>query len=95
MTDRDQYCEALKNKIDEWNEQIGKVESQMKTASDEAGARYEAQVAEMRKHAADAEEKMQALIKSQSEDWEMHRANFEASWQDIASGFGRAWSRFS
>ena len=92
---RDQYVESLKNKLDEWNEQIGKTESQMKGASAEAQARYEAQLAEMKKHAATAQEEFQALVKSQSEDWEKHRANFESAWGDIAAGFGRAWSRFS
>ena len=91
---RDQYVESLKNKLDEWNEQISKTESEMKDASAEAQARYEEQLAEMTKHAATAEEKFQALIKSQSDDWEKHRANFETAWGDIAAGFGRAWSRF-
>ncbi|MEE9359505.1 MAG: hypothetical protein V3U85_03375 [Hyphomicrobium sp.] len=91
---RDQYVESLKNKLDEWNEQISKTESEMKDASAEAQARYEEQLAEMKKHAATAEEKFQALIKSQSDDWEKHRANFETAWGDIAAGFGRAWSRF-
>ena len=38
---RDQYVESLKNKLDEWNEQISKTESEMKDASAEAQARYE------------------------------------------------------
>ena len=29
MESRDQYVENLKNKLDEWNEQIGKTEAQM------------------------------------------------------------------
>jgi len=91
---RDQYVEALKSKLDEWNEQIGKTESQMKDASAEAQARYEAQLVEMRKHAATAQENLQSLVKSQSEDWDKHRASFEQAWGDIAAGFGRAWSRF-
>ncbi len=95
MQNRDQYVEDLKKKLDEWNEQIDKVENQMKDATDEARARYEGQVAEMKKHAADAEEKMQGLIKSQSDEWDKHRATFEAAWTDIAAGFGRAWSRFN
>lgn len=92
--DRDQYVDALKTKLDEWNDQIGKTEKQMKDATAEAQARYEAQLAEMRQHAADAEEKMHVLIKSQAEDWEKQRASFESAWNDIAAGFGRAWSRF-
>ena len=91
---RDQYVEALKDKLDEWNEQIDKTESQMREAAAEAQARYESQLAEMKKHAAAAQEQMQALVKSQAADWEKQRANFEKAWGDIAAGFGRAWSRF-
>ena len=35
---RDQYVDALKSKLDEWNEQIGKTEKQMMDASAEAQA---------------------------------------------------------
>ena len=91
---RDQYVEALKSKLDEWNEQIGKTESQMKAASTEAQSRYEVQISEMKEHASTAQEKLQALVNSHSEDWEKHQANFEKAWGDISAGFGRAWSQF-
>ena len=91
---RDEYAEALKRKIDDWNEQIGKTEVQMKEASADAQARYAEQIAEMRNFAAGAEEKMQDLVQSHSEEWEKHREKFEKAWDDIAAGFGKAWSRF-
>ena len=91
---RDQYVEALKNKLDEWNEQIGRTESQMKEASDAAQAHYGEQVEEMKKHAAAAEAQMLELRQNQSENWDKQRANFETAWGDIAARFGRAWSRF-
>ena len=91
---RDEYVEALKAKIDEWNEQIGKAEAQMKQATDEAQVRYQEQVAEMKSHAEEAQAKLQELGKAQADEWEKQRANFEAAWNDIAAGFGRAWSRF-
>ena len=91
---RDEYVDALKAKIDEWNEQIGKAEAQMNQATADAQARYEAQVAEMKQHAEEAQAKLQELGKAQTEEWDKQRANFEAAWKDISEGFGRAWSRF-
>ena len=91
---RDEYVEALKHKLDEWNEQISKIESQMNSASEDAKSRYQEQLTEMRNHALAAEENFQALVKGQSEEWDKQRETFEKAWSDIAAGFGRAWSRF-
>ena len=91
---RDQYVEELKSKLDEWNQQIDNVEKQMHAASTDAQARYEAQLAEMRKQFAAAEKNFQTLAKSQADEWEKQRKNFENAWNDISAGFGRAWSRF-
>ena len=94
MENRDQYVENLKNKLDEWNEQIGKTEAQMNQASDDAKERYAKQIDEMKAHAADAQKRMTELAQSSAADWEKKRPQFEAAWGDIAAGFGRAWSRF-
>jgi uncharacterized protein YgiM (DUF1202 family) len=91
---RDQYVESLKNKLDEWNEQIGKTEALMSNASGEAKVRFEKQVAEMKVQTADAHGRMQELTQSSAKEWESQRKNFEQAWGDIAAGFGRAWSRF-
>ena len=93
--DRDQYVEALKSKLDEWNAQISKIEKEMQAASSEAQSRYEKQLADMREHVVTAEKNFQTLAQSQAEEWEKQRDNFEKAWSDIAAGFGRAWSRFS
>ena len=55
---REQYVEALKSKLDEWNEQIGKIEDEMQTASAEARSRYEKQLAEMQEHAVMAQKNL-------------------------------------
>ena len=47
METRDQYVDDLKKKLDEWNEQIGKMQEQMGAASDEVRNRYEQQIEEM------------------------------------------------
>ena len=92
--DRDQYVAMLKQRLDEWNTQISKTEEEIKEASSEARARYEEHLADLKKQAAEAEEKFQAFVKEQSEDWDKQRAAFETAWKDIAEGFTRAFSRF-
>ncbi|UOM33956.1 hypothetical protein [Acuticoccus sp. I52.16.1] len=94
MQSRDDYIEAAKSKLDEWNEQISKTEAKMKAASQSAREEYERQLIEMRAHADQAQKQMRELTDSSYAEWEKHRTNFEAAWGDIAAGFGRAWSRF-
>jgi chromosome segregation ATPase len=94
MENRDQYVEGLKNKLDEWNEQIGKLQEQMESSTGEAKARYASQLEDMQAHADDAQNRMQELVQSSAADWEKMRGNFDSAWSNIASGFGRAWSRF-
>ncbi|MEO1090420.1 MAG: hypothetical protein AAFX81_07305 [Pseudomonadota bacterium] len=94
MDTRDHYVDNLKKKLDEWNEQITKTQNEMIAASDEAKARYEKQVSDMQAYLADGQARMDALVKSSVADWDKARTNFESAWNDIAAGFGRAWSRF-
>jgi chromosome segregation ATPase len=94
METRDQYVDDLKKKLNEWNEQIGKMQEQMGAASDEVRNRYEQQIEEMQAYREDAEKRMTALMESSAADWEKMRHQFEDAWGDIAAGFGRAWSRF-
>ena len=95
MQSRDEYVEALKKKLDEWNEQIGKTEKQMSDATGEAKIRFAKQVDDMKAQTEDAHKKMNELIASSTHEWDGQRKRFEQAWSDIAAGFGRAWSRFS
>ena len=94
MESRDQYVKDLQSKLDEWNEQISKFQGHVESTTGEAKARYESQLKDMQAHADDAKNRMQELIQSSAADWETMRGNFESTWGNIASGFGRAWSRF-
>lgn len=94
MESRDKYVEDLKNKLDEWNEQITRTEEKMKAASESAQETYKTQIAEMTEHMDAAQKQMEQLMKSSTDEWDKHRATFETAWHDIAGGFGRAWSRF-
>ena len=95
MQSRDQYIADLKATLDEWNEQVGKTEAQMNAAADDTKARYAKQIEEMKAHADDAQKRMTDLSQSSAAEWEKRRPQFEAAWNDISAGFGRAWSRFS
>lgn len=93
MSSRDKYVEDLKRKIDEWNAEISAAELRMKSASDQAKARYAEQIAEMKKRRAEAEAKVRDALQKSTDEWENLRRDFEGAWHEIAEGFSRAWSR--
>jgi uncharacterized coiled-coil DUF342 family protein len=95
MSDRDQYAEAMKAKIDEWNAEIAKYEAKAREASGEWEKKYEEQVAEMRKYRDEAEKRYDELRQQSSENWEKWQADMKAAWADISEGFQKAWGRFS
>jgi len=94
MQTRDAYGESIKTKLDEWNREIDKLETEMKSASEDAKARYEAQLDRMKASMAEAGRGFQDLMRSNEARWQENRGRFEAAWKDISEGFGRAFSRF-
>jgi uncharacterized coiled-coil DUF342 family protein len=95
MTDRDEYAEKMKRKIDEWNAEIDKLEGKAREASGEWEQKYNEQLAEMRKYRDEAEEKYDELRRQSAENWAKWEADAKAAWSDIADGFQKAWRRFS
>ncbi|XWN29036.1 MAG: hypothetical protein ROR55_16115 [Devosia sp.] len=91
---RDEFVEALKAQIDEWNSDISKMETQMKGASGEMERRYAEGVAEASRHRAEAQAKLAETLKHSTESWEQARSDMEAAWKDVSDGFLKAWRRF-
>lgn len=91
---RDEYVDALKAQIDQWNADIAKLEAQMKEASGEMERHYAEVVADTSRYRAQAQEKLAEGMKSSSDNWERRRQDMESAWKDITDGFQKAWSRF-
>ncbi|MEM8852235.1 MAG: hypothetical protein AAGD34_00955 [Pseudomonadota bacterium] len=91
---RDEFVEALKAQIDEWNADIAKMEAQMKTASGDLERRYAEGVAEASRHRADAQAKLAESLKHTTDSWERARSDMEGAWKDVSEGFMKAWRRF-
>lgn len=95
MTSRDEFVENLKSSIDEWNTQIGEIETKMSSASADAQARYAEQIAEASKFRAEAQAKLADAMKISQDAWDSYRISAEAAAKDISEGFRKAWDRFS
>lgn len=95
MTDRDEYLEKLKARLDEWNADIDKLESKTREAQASAKAQYEKQLVAMREMRDDAQKKFSEMQKASDEAWDVMLKGTEKAWQTWASAFEKARSKFT
>ena len=70
MTKRDQYVQKMKKQLDDLNGQIDKLGEKAKGANTELRAKYDKQMAELRKLSRTAHKKMEEIKGSSEEKWE-------------------------
>ena len=95
MTDRQTMVSDIKSRLDEWNAQIDKLESEMKEASEDAKATYEAKLSELRQLRDRGEARLREMQEENESSWEQRQAEARRAWQDIKDGFQRALERVS
>ena len=94
MHDRDAYVEKMKAKLDEWNQDIDRLEAQAEGAKAEAKARFQHQLDELKAMREETIERMHAWQSASADAWETMRHGAEAAWQDMAKAFQEAANRF-
>lgn len=95
MTTRDEFVEALKGHIDQWNAQIGEAEGKLAQTSEQAQAEMQRQLEAMKSARDDAQARMTEAMGKSAEEWTTWQKQMESAWKDVADGFSKAWSRFS
>ncbi len=95
MTDRHEYMEKFKARLDEWNAEIDKLESKAHEAQANAKAQYEKQLVAMREMRDDAQTKFSEMQKATDEAWDVMLRGTEKAWQTWASAFEKARSKFT
>ncbi len=95
MTDRDEYLEKFKARLDEWNADIDKLEIKAHEAQANAKAQYEKQLVTMREMRDDAQKKFSEMQKATDEAWDVMLRGTEKAWQTWASAFEKARSKFT
>ena len=70
MSKRDEYVEKMKQQLDEMNKQIDKLEARSAEAGASMHAKYEEQVAELRKLSTSTREKMEAMKAASESKWD-------------------------
>ncbi len=95
MTSRDENLEAFKAKLDEWNAEIDKLESNARQVQADAKAQYDTQLESLREMRDDAQSKYSEMQNATAEAWEAMVQGTEKAWQAWANAFEDARSKFT
>lgn len=94
MTEREQYIDKAKAKLDQWNAEIGKFAAQVAGSDADAEVEYRKQLDEMRNQRDKAEAKLKELHDASDDAWDDMKSGFDKAWDSISSAFDNIMSRF-
>jgi len=94
MTEKEQYIEKAKAKLDQWNAEIDRVQAKAKAAEADAKIEYQKQLEEMRVKRDEAEARLKELRDASDDAWTDMKAGFDRAWDSLSSAFDTAMARF-
>lgn len=94
MTDRDEYLEGFKVKLDEWNAEIDKLESKARKAQADAKTQYDKQLVLLREMRDDAQKNFNEMQNATNEAWDVMLKGTEKAWNAWVDAFEDARSKF-
>ena len=95
MSSRDDYLDQFKAKLDEWNAEIDKLESNAGRAQADAKVQYDKQLAALREMRDDAQTKFSEMQNTTAEAWDVMLQGTEKAWETWANAFAEAQSKFT
>ncbi len=94
MTERDQYIEKTKAKIDQWNADIDRMKARAEEVGADARIEYQKRLDEMRAQRDEAEAQLKKLREASDDAWRDMKAGFDKAWDNISGAFDSAMARF-
>jgi len=94
MTERDQYIEKTKAKIDQWNADIDRMKARAEEVGADARIEYQKRLDEMRAQRDEAEAQLKTLREASDDAWRDMKAGFDKAWDNISGAFDSAMARF-
>lgn len=94
MSEKDQYVEKAKAKLDQWNAEIDKLQAKADEADAGSRIEYQKQLDEMRAKRDEAQVRLKELAEASDDAWEDVKAGFDKAWDNISGAFQSALSRF-
>ena len=94
MTNRHEYIEKFKNKLDEWDADIDELEAQAQKTKAELKFELEDQITSLKVKRDIAKLKLSEIMDSSEEAWEDFKTGAEEAWSDLKSAMEKARSHF-
>jgi len=94
MSKRDEYVEKLKGKLDEWNEDLDKLEAKSDHVKDDLKDKYQEELELVKKERDDIKTKATELFHASEEAWEELSVGIEVAWKKLTEAIDRAHSKF-
>lgn len=94
MSNREEYLEKLKTKLNDWDADIDAMEAKARQAQSDMTAQYHKQLEAMRVMRADAMKHYSEMQGAASEAWETMAQAAEKSWRTWFDAFEQARSKF-
>ena len=95
MSKRDDYLDEFKSKLDEWNAEIDKLESNARQTQADAKVQYDNQLEALREMRDDAQTKFSEMQNTTAEAWDVMVQGTEKAWQAWNSAFESARAKFT
>lgn len=94
MSKRDEYVEKLKGKLDEWNDDLDKLEAKTEHVKEDLKEKYKEELEVVKKERDDIKTKANELIHASEEAWVELSAGIEEAWKKLTEAIDRAHSKF-
>lgn len=83
MIERKEYIERIREKLEQWNTELTRLESQARQAGADAQQKWEQRKPELEQVLADMEQRVREARDHASGSWDATRARLEQGWQKI------------
>lgn len=94
MTDRDEWVERAKAKLDEWNAELDELETKAEAAKAEQKERYERLISDLRGYRDRARKRLEEIEESGDSAWAELKEGAERAWNALSKGFRAAMEEF-
>ena len=94
MIKRDEYVDKFKHKLDDWNEDIEKLEAKAGNVKESMKYKFVDEIEFVRHQRDNVKDKTMELIDSSEEAWGELKVGVEAAWHKLTEAIDRAHSKF-
>lgn len=91
---RDEFVQNLKDKMDEWNEEINRLEIKIEQTEGEAREEYEKQLEKLQEKRAELKRKKEELLQASEDAWHELKDGVENAWSGLEQAILAAKSKF-